>query len=148
MPGTPPPKPEELARWLLASEGGAHDTVEEYTMTAIYIYERLRVHLVVFLGPEGFDALWARALHIVRRTFSWQLSAGASHAQPLRHALDIVVQERTPAEAYTVLLAIFTQFLVLLWSFIGADLGFRLLQQHWPALSVPPANEQNQEMQP
>ena len=148
MPGTSSvPTPEELARWLLASEGGEHATVEEQTMAAIHIYEQLRAHLSAFLGPQGFDALWSRALHLVRRTFAWDATATAHHRQPVHHHLDILLQKRTPAEANDILLALFTQLLVLLFTFVGAELGFRLLQQHWPVLSALTTNKQGQEVQ-
>jgi len=148
MRRTPPgPEPEELARWLLITEGGAHNTLEEQTMVAVHTYERLRTHLAVFLGLQGFDALWARALHVGRHAFPWDDSDGISTVPRSQHRLDIVLQGRDAVEAPEVLLAIFSQFLVLLFTFIGADLGFRLLQQHWPTLLELTANERGEEAQ-
>lgn len=148
MRGMPPgPEPEELARWLLITEGGAHNTLEEQTMVAVHTYERLRTHLAVFLGLQGFDALWVRALHVGRRAFLWDDSDAVS-AEPLSsHRLDTIVRGRSAIEAHDILLAIFSQFLVLLFTFIGADLGFRLLQQRWPALPASTTNERGEEAQ-
>jgi hypothetical protein len=148
MRGTPPaPEPEELAGWLLASEGGGHDDLEELTMGAIHTYERLRAHLSIFLGLQGFDALWVRALHLVRRTFPWDDTGVMSAVSLSPHCLDTVVRGRNAAAAHDIFLAVFTQFLALLFTFIGADLGCRLLHQHWPALPTPTANEQGEEAQ-
>lgn len=145
MPGPPSPF-EELARWLLSYDGRADDTPEQRVMAAVHTYERLRAHLSTFLGPQGFDALWARALHLVRRVFPWDdIDVVAAH--PSLHRLDVVVRGRGVAEAHAVLVALFTQFLTLLFTFIGADLGFRLLQQHWPALPVPSVNTPGEEAQ-
>jgi hypothetical protein len=134
MGGTPP-TPEEIARWLL-SAATAQDTPEELTMAAIQAYEQLRVHLATFLGPQGFDALWIRALHLVRRSFSWEHTAVPSAVAPAAHLIDLAVRGRDTAEAHAVLLAIFSQFFTLLFTFIGANLAFRLLRQRWPALPV------------
>ncbi len=146
MGGTPP-KPEELARWLLSYDDTADDTPEGITMAAVHIYEQLRTYLSIFLGPQGFDALWARALHLVRRAFPWEDMDEVASARPPLHRLDSVVRGRPVDETRTVLLTIFTQFLALLFIFIGADLSFRLLQQHWPALPVPPISVPGEEAQ-
>lgn len=140
-------EPEELARWLLETEGGARTTLAEQTMVAVHTYERLRAHLAVFLGLQGFDALWARALHVGRRAFPWDEGDVASAEPPSRHRLDIIVQARDVGEAQVVLVAVFSQFLALLFTFIGADLGFRLLQQRWPTLPAPTANKRGEEAQ-
>lgn len=146
MRGTPP-TPEELARWLLSSKGQDHDTLEEVTMVAVHIYEQLRDHFSLFLGPHGFDSLWARTLHLVQRGFPWDGSLEEGALPTPHHRLNSLVQGRAVAEAREVLLAVFTQFFALLFTFIGADLGFRLLHQHWPGLRAPATGVQGQEAQ-
>ncbi|MBC8163925.1 MAG: hypothetical protein H7Z42_22175 [Roseiflexaceae bacterium] len=144
---TPPnPKPEELARWLLTSAGGAPHDLEELSMVAVDTYEQLRAHLATFLGFQGFDALWDRTLHLVRRTFPWE-HHDVIPATPSAHQLDLMLRGRDAAEAQAIVLAIFTQFLALLFTFIGAGLGLRLLQQHWLALLAPRATDSRQEAQ-
>jgi hypothetical protein len=146
------PEPEALARWLLASADGAHDDLEELTMAAIHTYERLRAHLGGFLGRQGFDALWARALHLVQRGFPWNDIDVGSAVPPsqhrLQHRLDLVVRGRDAADAHAILLVVFTQFLTLLFTFIGADLSVRLLHQHWPALPGSTVNTPGAEAHP
>lgn len=145
--GGSPPTPEELARWLLSHAAESHATSEEITMAAVSVYERMRAHLALLIGFQGFDALWERALHLVQHTASWPDTSAlpSSVAQP---RLDTVVQGRDAAEAYDILVLVFTRFLELLFTFIGADLGSRLLHQPWLALPMPMAPEQGEEMQP
>ena len=59
-----PPAPAELARRLLTDEAGEHQSPEELAAVAIHAYERLRERLTVFLGQQGFDSLWARAMYL------------------------------------------------------------------------------------
>lgn len=128
------PIPEALADWLLPNEVGERRSQEELTMAAVHVYERLHTHLSIFLGNQGFDALWARAIHLVRRRFPWE-GPLISVAPPVpHHALDMIVRGRDAAEARVVLLAVFTNFFTVLFSFIGDDLGCQLLRQIWPAL--------------
>lgn len=135
MPETPPTA-EELARWLLANEVGERRSHEELTMAAVRIHEHLRDHLAVFLGNQGFDALWARAIHLARRAFPWESHDPTIDTSTPRYVLQTATNGRDADEARTVLLTIFTHFFTVLFSFIGADLGLRLLRQHWPALMV------------
>src|SRR5690348_5116876 len=67
-----PPAPTELARRLLTDEAGEHQSPEEVAAAATRAYERLRERLTVFLGQQGFDSLWARAMYLAQRQFrSW-----------------------------------------------------------------------------
>lgn len=128
-----PPTAGELARWLLANEVGERRSHEELTMAAIRIHEHLREHLAVFLGDQGFDALWTRAIHLTGRTFPWEGHSRGDASAP-QHAIRVAVHGRDANQARAVLLTIFTHFFSVLFSFIGADLGLRLLHQRWPAL--------------
>ena len=135
MPETPPTA-EELARWLLANEVGERRSHEELTMAALRTYEHLRDHFAVFLGNQGFDALWTRALHLARRTFPWESRDPTIDTSTPQHILQTATDGRDADEAQKVLLTIFRHFFTVLFSFIGADLGLRLLRQQWPALMV------------
>lgn len=144
MRGTnPAPDPDALAYWLLLSAGGAPDSREDTLMAAIHIYDQLRAHLSIFLGVAGFDSLWARSLYLLRRTMAWDTDPPVA-ATP--HQLDLLIAPGTVAEAAMRSHALVSQFLSLLFTFIGADLGFRLLQQRWPALPVPLAYAQGEEL--
>ena len=67
MVGTPP-APEALARWLLSTEAAGDPSPDARAAAAERVHLRLREGLIVFLGPTGFDSLWARALHLARPT--------------------------------------------------------------------------------
>lgn len=135
---------EELAHWLLANEPGAHGSHEELTMAAVRLYQQLHDHLAVFLGQQGINALWARAVHLARRSFPWD-ATGTHEAGAVQHTLSAAVHGRDLAEAHAVLVAIFTHFFTMLFSFIGADLGFHLLQQRWTTVGISMGGEPNQE---
>lgn len=124
---------EEVARRLLAHVGGTTQSSEELADAAEAAHRRLRERLVLVLGPAGFDALWARALLQVqrqagRRDPNVRASEPASAARPL-HAL---VREQYADEARERLIDVFGACIGLLYTFIGRDLSFRLVQQTWP----------------
>jgi hypothetical protein len=64
-----PTVPEAVAHWLLATEAGRYNDHEELAVVGERVYHRLRTHLMVLLGANGFDALWARAVHLAQPNF-------------------------------------------------------------------------------
>ena len=130
-----PPAPAELARRLLTDEAGEHQSPEEVAAAAARAYERLRERLTVFLGQQGFDALWARAMHLAQRQFrSWDETAGAESPDTLPPGLHTAMRGRGSAEARDILIAAFASFIALLFTFIGEEVGFRFIRQLWPNL--------------
>jgi hypothetical protein len=135
-----PPAPERLARRLLAYEAGADQTSEELAAAAERTYDRLRERLTVFLGPHGFDSLWARATLLAGHQLHEGGIEGGVALHPPPHELQASVRERTPSEVYTMVTTAFASFIALLFRFIGTDLGFRLLLQAWPELALDEAD--------
>jgi hypothetical protein len=134
-PQPTPPRSEKLARRLLRSEAGDHPSPEELAVLAARAYTRLRARLAVFLGEQGFDALWRRAIHLARREFhTWDDAADEEASPPLPPGLHSAVRGRDAAEAHADLIAAFASFIALLFTFIGEDLGIRLIYQAWPDL--------------
>jgi hypothetical protein len=134
---TPSPTPslsEKLARRLLRSEAGEHPTAEELAAVATAAYTRLRVHLAVFLGEQGFDALWRRATHLARQEFPWDDAADSDPSPALPPELCGILRGGDATAAYPRLIAAFASFIALLFTFIGEDLGVRLIYQAWPDL--------------
>jgi hypothetical protein len=130
-----PPLSEKLARRLLRSEAGDHLGAEEPAVVAAAAYTRLRAHLAVFLGEQGFDALWRRAVQFARREFhAWHDAAGEETSPTLPPGLHGAVRGSDAAEAYARLIAAFASFIALLFTFIGEDLAVRLIYQAWPDL--------------
>jgi hypothetical protein len=129
----PPPAPEALARQVLAIEAAAHQQ-DNIPAAAALAYDRLRARLSVFLGEVGFDALWARALALTRRSFPATDAAAEEHAAGLPPGLAAALAGRDAAETAAIVRAAFASFFTLLFSFIGAEIGLRLLRQLWPEL--------------
>jgi hypothetical protein len=130
-----PPAPAELARRLLTDKAGEQQSPEEVAAVATRAYERLRERLAVFLGQQGFDSLWARAMHLAQRQFrSWDETAGAESPDTLPPGLHAAMRGRDSAEARDILIAAFASFIALLFTFIGEEVGFRLVRQLWPDL--------------
>lgn len=133
MVGTPP-GPEEIARWLVAFESGKDHGSMGSMVVLEHIYTQLRAGLTVFFGTTGFESLWGRAMFRAHITF------------PLNHDNQEVVHPITEAthaaddriedpEGDIPLLAL-TSFIGLLFSFVGVDLGSRLIYHMWPELPL------------
>ena len=130
-----PPAPTELARHLLTDEAGERQSPEELAAAAARAYERLRERLTVFLGQQGFDSLWARAMYLAHRQFrAWDEIAGEKSSDTLPPGLHAAASGRGSAETREILIAAFASFIALLFTFIGEELGFRLIRQLWPDL--------------
>jgi hypothetical protein len=131
-----PPAPAELARRLLTDEAGGYQSPEEVAAVAVRAYERLRERLTVFLGQQGFDSLWARAMYLAQRQFRfWDETAGVESPDKLPPGLHAATSGRDSTEARDILIAAFASFIALLFTFIGEDVGFRLIGQVWPDLA-------------
>jgi hypothetical protein len=138
---TRPPTPaisEDLARWLLAYEAGAKPNTEELAAAGERVYHRLREHLAVLLGANGFDALWMRTIHLAQPKFRAEddtamaesFTTRASHA----YGLYAAVRGHDWAVIQQNLVVAFASFITLLFTFIGEELGFRFIRQIWPDL--------------
>ena len=129
------PVPEEVARWLLSQEAEQNESAA--AIVAERVHRRLRAGLGVFLGPVGFDSLWARALSIAP-----PLRAGDGDEQDAAQMLrasnwPTALDGYSASEAHDVVLVAITSFIALLFTFIGAELGRRLIDQIW---SEPPSH--------
>lgn len=131
-----PPTPEGLARRLLAGEAGEYQTSEELAAAAERAHARLRERLSVFLGPHGFDSLWGRAMLLAGQKLHPAGSEGALALDTPLHGLQASVRDCKPSEVYDLVSTAFASFIALLFTFIGADLGLRLLRQVWPELTL------------
>jgi hypothetical protein len=136
-----PPDPEALARQLLAYEAGATTSPEDVAAGGERAYHRLRERLAVLLGPTGFDALWARAMHLAQPKFRSGDGTAAEESLPTRaYGVHAAVHGRDSATAQHNLVVAFASFITLLFTFIGEELGFRFIRQIWPGL-LPSAAE-------
>jgi hypothetical protein len=98
-------------------------------------YTRLHAHLAVFLGEQGFDALWRRAIHLARQEFpAWDDTADEESSPTLPPGLVCGLGSGDVLEVRARLIAAFASFIALLFTFIGEDLGVRLIYQAWQDL--------------
>ena len=138
-----PPPPEALARWLLAAEAGEPANSEALAAAGEHIYLRLRVRLAVLLGSTGFDALWARAMHLAQPAFCAEDDTAVAESLSVRTSgLHAIVYRRDSALGERNLVLAFASFITLLYTFIGAELGFRFIRQLWPDLPPDAAESQ------
>lgn len=124
--------PEEMARWLLRHAVLGDESPAVLVAAARSVYSQLRTSLSIFFGQTGFDALWARALSDVLPSV---LEHTAQDAQVVDAStwLD-ALGGRNIDEIHAVTTAALTSFISLLFAFVGPEIGYRLLEQAWPAL--------------
>ncbi len=141
-----PPLAEQFARRLLRAAATNALSPDDLTVLAATTYARLRIRLAVFLGDQGFAALWWRAIQLTRRAFpTWDDATGnARSPDNLPPGFHGAVSGGDAAETHAHLLAVFTNFLALLFTFIGEDLGTRLIAQDWPDLLPDAADPQTE----
>ena len=137
--GPTPAATEVLARQLLAAEAGETTSLEALATAGERAYLRLRERLALVLGANGFDALWARALHLAQPTFRSQDDPAAvdesfSMHAPRADGLHAAVRGRDWASVQHNLVAAFASFITLLCIFIGERLALRFIRQLWPDL--------------
>ncbi len=128
-----PAAPMEVARRLLASVAPEAQRPEEIADAAQTAYRQLRERLVVLLGQGGFDALWARALRQTQIEARLQdQTAGELPFASTDGVLHALVNTEDPTVTRERLIAVFGACIGLLYTFIGQDLSFRIVQQIWP----------------
>lgn len=106
------------------------------------VYLRLRARLATLLGAAGFDALWARAIHLAQPTLRLADDTAAEEAvRAGAYGLRAALRGQDSAGVQQALTAVFASFISLLYTFIGEDLGARFIRQLWPDL--PPDAEES-----
>ncbi len=128
--------PEDLTHWLLNSVAPNDETPAAFVATAEVAHGRLRSGLSVFFGQAGFDSLWARAMSLASRSVAGGGGVGEDALRLRTPGWPSVLNGRNADETRSVVVAAFTSFIGLLFTFVGADLGFRLLHQVWPELPL------------
>ncbi len=138
-----PPRPSvhEVARWLLDTPPPDATTAEPMLVAAEAAYDQLRARLVVSLGELGFEALWARAIHLAVRRITPPVPAPSAPYPP---ALRALVSRCDPDQMAALLLDVFASFFHALATFIGEPLMFSIIDQLWPALRASTADRMHQ----
>lgn len=116
-----------LAQRLLILEGAVPGAIDETVDEAARVFERLRLALARFAGSDGFTSLVRRALALARAQ-DHSLCQISVRADGLLEGLEQVSGKAV--------LAIITQFLALLVTFVGEPLTLRLVRDAWPDQSL------------
>jgi len=97
---------------------------------ALRVYENLRTSLTRFAGPDGFTALMRRALALARAEVPALQSVTVKPDGTIVGLEEIAFNSRDAGIEATV--AITANLLLLLVTFIGEPLTFRLISDAWP----------------
>jgi hypothetical protein len=127
---TPSPSIRELARRLLAVEAASQSAADPRTHEAVRVCEKLRVSLTRFAGADGFTALLRRALALARAEVP-ALQGVTEKADGSMAGLDELTADGLNV-GNDAAVAITTQLLGLMVTFIGAPLTVRLVGEVWP----------------
>ncbi len=136
----PSPESHDLACQLLAHEmqGPSLEgrTPTETAEAGQRICQKLYQQMAQLIGPTGFNALGARALHLARIEFPFLNGVEIRmQEEGCLKGLPESVQGQPPAEISSALVAVFANFIWLLVTFIGKDLALRQLRSIWPEIS-------------
>jgi len=124
-----------LARRLVMDEARGLDRSEAVAEAGERAWERLRLRLIVLIGPEGCDALFARALALSRSDYP--MLAGVHYEAASGYGLTGLresAREYAPTDVLDALVTATAHFLAVLARLIGADLVLRLVREAWPKL--------------
>ena len=129
------PETRDLARQILRQEAGGPEPAA-LAAALTRLHSLLRRRLVALIGSAGFAALFARALHLARAeypaldavAFDTREAFDTGGAADL-HGIGAFATARPPDEVGEALAAILAQFIGLLTTFVGDDLGLRLIDE-------------------
>ena len=124
---SPPQKPRDLARSLVAHEADTSATVLQTEPATVRVYERLRRQLGAAVGVDGFQALASRALALAKSQSPRLNAVQLMEDGALRGLGEVESQtdEEEDGEAGIVLIA---QLLGLFLTFLGEATTLRLIE--------------------
>jgi len=99
---------------------------------AVKLWQPLAAQLISIVGEGGFNALYARSLHLVSRQYPWLASGTlADSDNPEFKALKSSLENQSAADAGQAILAFLILFTDALSSLIGESLTTRILTSAW-----------------
>lgn len=115
---------------------------DAYLEQSMLLWERLAVQLISVIGEGGFNSLYARALHLSKKTFPWladcALPAPDADASQF-DALKTCLGEREFAEASQASIRVLITFIDILTVLIGEHLTTSILRSAWGDDALEPA---------
>jgi hypothetical protein len=124
------PKLKEFAQRLLAQEAASNESGGG-TGAAFCICERFRISLANLMGSAGYRALLARAVALAGAEVPWLRGLHIRADSRLEDMAELV-SKLTAQEIARGEVALVTELLGLLVTFIGPALTVQLMQEAWP----------------
>ncbi|MCX6930004.1 MAG: hypothetical protein NT154_43345 [Verrucomicrobia bacterium] len=125
------PKMRHFAKRLTVYERRLNPPSETTVPPAFQVCEKLRVHLAIFMGKNGFRELLSCALPRAQAEIPW-LGAVKVKADGAFEGLEELHSKRKPDELFEGGIVLVAQLLGLLVAFIGEDLTLRFVREVWP----------------
>ena len=123
----------DLARLILGHEAAQAQSGLEVAQIAEQTCRRMRERLAILIGGLGFNSLINRAVNLTR---SQMLTLDGVRVDVYGEQCLVGLQEwaetRDRDEVMLTLVAVFANFIALLFNFVGEDLSLRLLRDTWP----------------
>jgi hypothetical protein len=119
---------------LLATEAARQTTTDAHAHEAVRVFEKLRISLARFAGPEGFTSLLRRALALARAEVP-ALQTVEAKADGSLEGLEQVATDAGNGGTDAAV-AVTAHLLGLLVIFIGEPLTLRLVRDAWPDASL------------
>lgn len=129
------PIPYDLARRLVAYEVGDAPNIVHVADATDRVCQKLLEQLGPLIGATGFHALLDRAFRLAQAEFPELAAVMPVPRECL--GLGIVLQsggELNHAEAEEAFISVVSEFLTLLFDFMGWDLSSRIVDAAWPNL--------------
>jgi hypothetical protein len=125
------PKMRHFAKRLTVYERRRNTPSETKVPPAFQVCEKLRVHLAIFMGKNGFRELLSCALPRAQAEIPW-LGAVKVKEDGAFEGLEELNAKRKPDELFEGGVVLVAQLLGLLTAFIGQTLTLRFVREVWP----------------
>jgi len=138
------PAARALAQQVLAYEAAQDPPREPPVQAAVRACEKLRAYFARFAGVAGFSSILERALTLAQGDAPWLASVEVT-ADGALAGFGEGARAQDPAATAAGGLALLTQFLGLLHTFVGEAMTLRLLADVWPGAPFDPSPPDVQE---
>jgi hypothetical protein len=118
---------------------------EKVADAAIGLWERMATQLVLIVGDDGFNSLYARSLFLAQSTFPWLATGPLAPQSDHRFTgLRMNLEAETPAQAREATSLLLVTFTDILSSLMGEQLTTHILELAW---GIDPLNVIGKEIQ-
>jgi hypothetical protein len=140
------PQMRNVAARLIAVETKGKLSSERDRPPAVHVCEKLRPHLAMLMGKEGFRAVLSRALTVTSAEVPWLVAVRVTTDGSLDE-WDKATAQVEPNDLTEGAVLLVAHLLGLLVAFIGDNSTLRLLLDVWPKLSLEDLNSTQEDHQ-